>query len=251
MSGHSHWATIKRKKGAQDAKRGKLFSKCAKAIIVAARQGGGDPATNLRLRYAIEEAKAVNMPNANIERAIKRGTGELTDGTQIEEVLYEGYGPGGVAVLVEAATDNRNRTSSEVAKIFARHGGRMGEPGCVAWMFSQKGVITVTGCDDEERLMEAALAAGADDLAETDDGFDVLTPPDAFEAVKKALAEAGFAFERAEVTQVPQNYVSLGEEDARKALALLEELDDHDDVQRVHSNVDIDADLLARLQAGG
>jgi YebC/PmpR family DNA-binding regulatory protein len=250
MSGHSHWSTIKRKKGAADAKRGKMFSKCAKAIIVAARMGGGDPSMNLRLRYAIDDAKAVNMPNANIDRAIKKGTGELDDGTQIEEILYEGYGPGGVAILVEAMTDNRNRTSSEITKIFERHGGNIGRPGCVAWMFSQKGVITVTGCDDEEALMDAALAAGAEDMTETDDGFDVYTPLEAFGDVKAALEEAGIPVAAADVSHVSQNYVSLGEDDARKTLALLEELDDHDDVQKVHSNVDIDSELVEKIQAG-
>lgn len=250
MSGHSHWSTIKRKKGAADAKRGKVFSKCAKAITVAAKTGGGDPDMNLRLRYAIDEARSVNMPGANIQRAIKKGTGELDDGRQIEEVLYEGYGPGGVAILAEAMTDNRNRTSSDVGKLFERHGGNLGQPGCVAWMFSQKGVITVTGFDDEEQLMDVALAAGAEDLNQTDDGFEVLCAPDAFEAAKKALAEAGIPIERAEVSQVPQNYISLGENDARKVLAMLEGLEDHDDVQKVHSNFDVAPEVLEKLQAG-
>ncbi len=250
MSGHSHWSTIKRKKGAADAKRGKVFSKCAKAITVAAKTGGGDPDMNLRLRYAIDEARSANMPNANIERAIKKGTGELDDGRQIEEVLYEGYGPGGVAILAEAMTDNRNRTSSDVGKLFERHSGNLGQPGCVAWMFSQKGVVTVTGFDDEEQLMDIALSAGADDLAETDDGFDVLAPPDAFENVKTALQDAGIPIEQAEVSQVPQNYISLGENDARKVLALLEDLEDHDDVQKVHSNFDVAPEVLEKLQAG-
>jgi len=250
MSGHSHWSTIKRKKGAADAKRGKVFSKCAKAITVAAKTGGGDPDMNLRLRYAIDEARSVNMPAANIQRAVKKGTGELDDGKQIEEVLYEGYGPGGVAILADAMTDNRNRTSSDVGKLFERHGGNLGQPGCVAWMFSQKGVITVTGFDDEEQLMDVALAAGADDLNQTDDGFEVLCAIDAFEAAKKTLAEAGIPIERAEVSQVPQNYISLGENDARKVLALLEDLEDHDDVQKVHSNFDVAPEVLEKLQAG-
>jgi len=248
MSGHSHWSTIKRKKGREDAKRGKQFSKCAKAIIVAARTGGGDPDMNLQLRYAIDDAKAVNMPGANIERAIKKGTGELDDGTRIEEIVYEGYGPGGVAIFVEATTDNRNRTSSEISKIFERHGGNIGRPGCVAWMFSQKGVITGPAGQDEEILMEAALAAGAEDLSATDDGYEIYTPPDALQAVRQALAGAGLPVESAEVSQVPQSYVSLEEADARKTLALLEELDDHDDVQQVHSNVDVDADLVEKIQ---
>jgi YebC/PmpR family DNA-binding regulatory protein len=249
MSGHSHWATIKRKKGREDAKRGKQFSKCAKAIIVAARMGGGDPDMNLRLRYAIEDAKAVNMPNANIERAIKKGTGELDDGSQIEEIVYEGYGPGGVAIFVEAVTDNRNRTSSEVGKIFERHGGNMGQPGCVAWMFSQKGVVTGPPGQDEETLMEAALAAGAEDLSTSEDGYEIYTPPDVLQDVKQALEAAGVPVDGAEISQVPQTYVSLEEADARKTLALLEELDDHDDVQKVHSNVDVDADLVEKIQA--
>jgi len=250
MSGHSHWSTIKRKKGREDAKRGKQFSKCAKAIIVAARLGGGDPDMNLRLRYAIEDARAVNMPGANIERAVKKGTGELDDGSRIEEVTYEGYGPGGVAVFVEAMTDNRNRTASEVGKIFERHGGHIGRPGCVAWMFSQKGVVTGPVGQDEETLMEAALAAGAEDLTTTDDGYEIYTPPEALQDVKQALADAGVPVEGAEVAQVPQTYVSLAEDDARKTLALLEDLQDHDDVQKVHSNVDVDADLVAKIQAG-
>jgi len=250
MSGHSHWATIKRKKGAADAKRGKQFSKCAKAIIVAARMGGGDPDMNLRLRYAIDDAKSVNMPNANIERAIKKGTGELDDGSQIEEIIYEGYGAGGVAIFVEAMTDNRNRTSSEVGKIFERHGGNMGQPGCVAWMFSQKGLITGPAGQDEEALMEAALAAGAEDLSVAEDGYEIYTPPEALQDVKQALQEAGIPVDGAEVSQIPQTYVSLEEDDARKTLALLEELDDHDDVQKVHSNVDVDADLVEKIQAG-
>jgi len=249
MSGHSHWATIKRKKGAADAKRGKMFSKCAKAIIVAARMGGGDPSMNVRLRYAIDDAKAVNMPNVNIERAIKKGTGDV-EGVHIEEVVYEGYGPGGVAILAEAMTDNRNRTSSEVTKVFERHGGSLGGPNCVAYMFSQKGVITVTGVEDEETLMDVALGAGAEDISETDDGFEVIVLPDAFEAVKKALADAGFTVERAEISQVPQTFVPLGEADARKVLALLEGLEDHDDVQKVHSNFDVAPDVLAKIQAG-
>lgn len=250
MSGHSHWSTIKRKKGAADAKRGKVFSKCAKAITVAAKTGGGDPDMNLRLRYAIDEARSANMPGANIQRAIKKGTGELDGGKQIEEVLYEGYGPGGVAILAEAMTDNRNRTSSDVGKLFERHGGNLGQPGCVAWMFSQKGVITVTGFDEEEQLMDVALASGAEDLNQTDDGFEVLCAPDAFEAAKKALQEAGIPIERAEISRVPQNYISLGENDARKVLALLEGLEDHDDVQKVHSNFDVAPEVLEKLQAG-
>lgn len=250
MSGHSHWATIRRKKGAVDAKRGKVFSKCAKAIIVAARTGGGDPDMNIRLRYAIDDAKSVNMPNTNIDRAVKKGTGDLDDGTQIAEVVYEGYGPGGVAIFAEAMTDNRNRTSSGIGKIFERHGGNMGQPGCVAWMFSQKGIFSVPAFDDEERLMDVALTAGAEDIAQSGDGFEIITPPEAFDAVKAALTEAGIPFDSAEVTQRPQAFVSLGEADARKVLALLEGLDDHDDIQKVHSNFDVAPEILEKIQAG-
>jgi YebC/PmpR family DNA-binding regulatory protein len=249
MSGHSHFATIKRKKGAADAKRGQTFSKCAKAISLAARKGA-DPSMNLALRYALDEARAANMPKDTIERAIKKGTGELGDGVQIQEVVYEGYGPGGVAIFVEAATDNRNRTSSEIGKIFERHGGNMGQPNCVAWMFSKKGVLEVANFTDEEKLMDVALGAGAEDLSPTDDGFEVITPPEAFEAVKKALADARIPVAHAEITQRPQNFIPLAEADARKVLALMEALDEHDDVQKVHSNFDVSPEVLAKIQAG-
>ena len=248
MSGHSHWATIKRRKGAADAKRGQAFSKCAKALMLAARRGT-DPDMNLALRYAMDEARAVNMPKDSIDRAVKKGAGEL-EGQQLVEVTYEGYGPAGVAIMADVVTDNRNRTSSEVGKVFERHGGSLGGPNCVAYMFSQKGVITVTGVEDEETLMDVALGAGAEDISETDDGFEVIVLPDAFEAVKKALADAGLTVERAEISQVPQTFVPLGESDARKVLALLEGLEDHDDVQKVHSNFDVAPDVLAKIQAG-
>jgi len=247
MSGHSHWATIKRKKGAADAKRGQAFSKCARALMLAARRGS-DPTMNLALRYAMDEARAVNMPRDSIDRAIKKGAGEL-EGQEIVEVVYEGYGPGGVAVLAEAVTDNRNRTSAEIGKVFERHGGHMGPPNCVAYMFSKKGLITVTGFKDEEKLMDVALGAGADDLSETDDGFEVISPPEAFEAVKKALADAQIPVARAELTQRPQNFVPLSESDARKVLGLMESLEDHDDVQKVHSNFDIPTEVLEKIQA--
>lgn len=249
MSGHSHWSTIKRKKGAADARRGKAFSKCARAITVAARMGGGDPNANLPLRYAIDDARVVNMPKDSIERAIKKGTGELS-GEQIEQMVYEGYAPGGVAVLAEVMTDNRNRTVSEITKIFERHGGNVGQPGCVAWMFNLKGIITISGFDDEETLMDVALGAGAEDMSETDGDFEVITPPEAFEAVKTALAEAGIPVDRAEVTQRPQNFVPLDEETARKVLAFMEVLEDHDDVQKVHSNFDIPTEVLEKIQGG-
>ncbi len=249
MSGHSHWATIKRKKGAADAKRGQAFSKCARALTLAARTGGGDPATNLTLRYAMDEARAVNMPKDSIDRAIKKGTGDLA-GAVIEQILYEAYAPGGVAVLVDVVTDNRNRTASEITKIFERHGGHMGQPGCVGWMFSLKGVLTVTGFSDEEKLMDLALGAGAEDLTETEGAFEVITPPETFEAVKAALAAAGVPVERAEVAQRPQNFVPLDEAAARKVLSLMEALEDHDDVQKVHANFDIPTDVLEKIQAG-
>jgi YebC/PmpR family DNA-binding regulatory protein len=245
MSGHSHWATIKRRKGAADAKKGRAFSKCAHMIMLAARKGS-DPDMNLSLRYALDEARAVNMPKDSIDRAIKKGAGEL-EGQSIVEVTYEGYGPGGTAILADAVTDNRNRTASEIVKIFERHNGRMGPPNCVAYMFSKKGSITVTDFKDEEKLMDIALGAGAEDLTETDEGFDITTPPEAFEKVKKALADAKIPVARSELAQVPANYVTLSENDARKVLALMEGLEDHDDVNKVYSNFDIPAEVLEKL----
>ncbi len=250
MAGHSHWANIQRRKGAVDAKRGKLFSRLARAIIVAARNGGGDPAMNLTLRYAIDDARAANMPKDSIERAIKKGTGELDDGSQIEEIVYEGYGPAGVAVLVETVTDNRNRTSGEINKIFEKSGGNMGAPGCVAWMFNRKGLLTVAADADEEALMDTALAAGAEDLQEGDEGYEVTTPHEAFGDVRQALEEAGFAPSSASISQVPQTYVAVEGDDARKVLRLMEALDDHDDVQNVHANFDIDDAVLESIEAG-
>lgn len=250
MSGHSHWATIKRKKGAVDAKRGQAFSKCAKALMLAARKGT-DPGMNLTLRYAIDEARAINMPRDSIERAVKKGAGEL-EGVQIVEVVYEGYGPGGVAILADGVTDNRNRTASEIVKIFERHGGNMGGPNCVGYLFSKKGIITVTDFPDEEKLMEVALGAGADDIAQTEGAFEVITPPDTtFEAVKKALADAKIPVARAEITNRPANFVTLGENEARKVLSLMEALEEHDDVQKVYSNFDIPTDIMEKLQAEG
>jgi len=249
MAGHSHWAGIKHKKAREDAKRGKVFSKCARAITVAARQAGGDPAMNLTLRYAIDDARAANMPKDSIERAIKKGTGELQDDKPIEEVLYEGYAQAGVAVLVEAMTDNRNRTSSEIGRIFEKAGGNMGQPGCVAWMFSKKGLITVPADAGEDRVMETALTAGAEDMKGTDGTFEITTAPDSLGDVRRALEDAGIPVETAGIAQVPQNYIALGEDDARKVLALMETLDDHDDVQNVHANFDIDSDILEKIAA--
>jgi YebC/PmpR family DNA-binding regulatory protein len=248
MSGHSHWATIKRKKGATDAKRGQAFSKCAKAIMLAARKGS-DPDNNLALRYAIDEARGVNMPKDSIDRAIKKGAGEL-EGTVIQEILYEGYGPAGVAILVEVVTDNRNRTAGEIVKVFERHGGNLGQPNCVNWMFTKKGIITVTDFKDEEKLMDIALGAGADDLAETEGAFEVVCAPEAFEPVRKALTDAKIPIAHAEVIQRPQNFVPLNETTAPKVLNLMEALEEHDDVQKVHANFDIPTDVLAKIQGG-
>jgi YebC/PmpR family DNA-binding regulatory protein len=249
MSGHSKWATIKRKKGALDAKRGKVFTKWIKEITVAARNGGGDPAGNPRLRTAILGAKGVNMPADNIERAIKKGTGEL-EGTHYEEVTYEGYGPGGIAILMDSLTDNRNRTTGEIRHILTKNGGRMADAGAVQWMFHSKGVLTVArNAMDEEALLALVLDAGAEDV-DTDDpeSFEITTPPQQFEAVKAALTAKGVAVPTAEITKVPQSVISLSDKDAEQALKLMEALEDHDDVQRVSSNLDITAEILAKIQ---
>ena len=249
MSGHSKWSTIKHKKAAKDAKRGKLFTKLIKEISVAARMGGSDINANPRLRTAVDKAKGSSMPNDTIDRAIKKGAGEL-EGVQYEEIQYEGYGPGGVAVLVTALTDNRNRTVAELRHMFGRHGGNMGEAGCVAWMFSKRGVITVDkGQVDEERLIEVTLDAGADDVADQDESFEVTTAPDVFEAVKKALDGAGIATSEAAVKMMPQNTVSVTGSAAEQNLKLLDELEDHDDVQDVAANFDIPPEELERLSA--
>jgi len=226
MSGHSKWSTIKHKKAAKDAKRGKLFTKLIKEITIAARLGGGDINTNPRLRTAVTVARANSMPSDNIDRAIKKGTGEL-EGVQYEEIQYEGYGPGGAAILVLATTDNRNRTVSEIRRLFTKHGGSMGEAGCVAWMFHKRGVITLEKSQvDEDRLIELALDAGADDVTEADDLFQITTAPDKFEAVKEALERAGITTASASVTMVPQGTVSLTGSAAEQTLKLLEELEE-------------------------
>jgi YebC/PmpR family DNA-binding regulatory protein len=249
MSGHSKWATIKRKKGALDAKRGKIFTKWIKEITVAARNGGGDPAGNPRLRTAIAGAKAVNMPADNIERAIKKGTGEL-EGTTYEEITYEGYGPGGIAILIDSLTDNRNRTTGEIRHILTKNGGRMADAGAVQYMFHSKGVIAVArSAADEETLLTLVLDAGAEDV-DTDDPetYEITTPPQQFESVKSALAGKGIPVLSAELGKVPQNVIALSEKDAEQALKLMEALEDHDDVQRVSSNLDITAEVLAKIQ---
>jgi YebC/PmpR family DNA-binding regulatory protein len=249
MSGHSKWSSIKHKKAIKDAKRGKQFTKFIKEITVAARLGGGDINANPRLRTAVTTARENSMPNDNIDRAIKKGTGEL-EGVAYEEVNYEGYGPGGVAIMASAVTDNRNRTVAEIRRVFEKHGGNIGAAGCVAWMFHKRGVITVEpGKVEEERLIEVALEAGADDVTDSGDGFEIITAPENFEAVKDALQKAGTPLASAEVTMVPQNTVSATGKDAEQIMKLLEELDDHDDVQSVASNVDIPQEEMQRLSA--
>jgi YebC/PmpR family DNA-binding regulatory protein len=238
MAGHSHWAGIKHKKALIDAKRGKLWSKLAKAIIVAAKTGGGDPAQNLRLRYAIDDAKAVSLPKDNIQRAIKKGTGELAGGN-LEEIVYEGYGAGGVAVLCEVLTDNRNRTAPEIRKIFELADGKLGGTGCVAWMFNSKGLFMVARDQaDEDTLMEVTLEAGAEDVRLESGSYEVTCDPGVFEDVKQALADAKIETEVGRITLVPQNTVDLDAPTAQKVLKLMERLDDHDDVQNVWSNLD-------------
>jgi YebC/PmpR family DNA-binding regulatory protein len=249
MSGHSHWATIKHKKGAIDAKRGKLWSKLSRAIIIAARHGGGDPTMNLKLRYAIDKARAVSMPKDNIERAIKRGTGE-TEGVVFEEIQYEGYGPGGVAVLVDILTDNRNRTNGEVRKIFERGGGKMGGAGTVAYLFERKGVFTVDArATDEDTLMGIALDAGADDMKVTGGKYEITCDPHSFSQVQEALKAKGVALESAEVNQVPKVPVDISVEDGLKVLRLMDALDDHDDVQAVYANFHLTTELMAAASA--
>lgn len=249
MSGHSKWSTIRHKKAAKDAKRGKLFSKLIKEITVAARMGGGDVNANPRLRTAVQTARESSLPNDNIDRAIKKGTGEL-EGAHYEEVQYEGYGPAGVAIIANAMTDNRNRTVAEIRRLFERHGGNMGASGCVGWMFKKRGVISIdAGVTDEEKLMEVALEAGADDVNASGQGFEVVTSPESFEAVKAAIQAAGIATISAEVSLVPDNTAHVTGREAEQTMKLLEALDDHDDIQTVASNADFDQEELDRLSA--
>ncbi|MEX0978989.1 MAG: YebC/PmpR family DNA-binding transcriptional regulator [Pirellulales bacterium] len=248
MAGHSHWANIARKKALVDSKRGKVWSKLSKAIIVAAKGGGGDVDTNLKLRYAIDAAKAISMPKDNIQRAIKRGTGEL-DGGNLEEVLYEGYGAGGVAVLCEILTDNRNRTAGEIRKIFELTDGKLGATGCVAWMFDRKGLFLVPAESiDEDALLEQALEAGADDVKRVDDKFEITCDPGVFVQVGDVLEQKGVQREASEITRIPQSTVELDVETARKVLALMEKLDDHDDVQSVSANFNIPQEAMAQIE---
>jgi YebC/PmpR family DNA-binding regulatory protein len=250
MAGHSPWANIKHRKAAVDAKRGKLWTKLSKAIIVAAKMGGGDPESNLRLRYAINDAKAVSMPKDNIERAIKRGTGEIAGG-EVEEMIYEGYGAGGAAILCEIMTDNRNRTAPEIRKVFDTHGGKLGATNCVAWMFERKGLFLVAaGKVEEERLMEIALDAGADDLKREGGTFHVTCPPEAFTAVADALAAAGIEPDSKQLARIPSNTVEIRDvETAKSVLALMDALDDHDDVQSVAANFTIPDEALQAIAA--
>lgn len=245
MAGHSKWANIKHRKGRQDAARGKLFGKLAKAIEVAARDGGGAIEFNPTLATAVEKAKGASMPNDNIERAIKRGTGEV-EGAVYEEIWYEGYGPGGVALYVQILTDNRNRAASDVRSTFSRNNGNLGEPGSVGYLFSQKGVILAKGTEDD--VMLAALDAGAEDIRDGGDGLvEVVTEPSEMPAVRKAVEESGVAVESAEVTQIPATTVPVEEADARKILRLIDALDDLDDVQAVFSNYDIDDAVMEKV----
>ena len=241
MSGHSKWHTIKHKKGALDAKRGKIFTKLIKEITVAARTGGsGDVDANARLRKAVTDAKGLNMPNDTIDRAIKRGTGQL-EGVAYDEITYEGYGPSGVAVLVETMTDNRNRTVAEIRHIFSKNGGNMGESGSVAWMFDKKGYIVVDkAAKSEDELFEIAIEAGADDMQDEGEVFEIFTAPDIFESVSDAIKAAGIEPQAAEVSMIPQNYIKLEGNDAKTMMKLYDALDDNDDVQKVYANFDID-----------
>ena len=249
MSGHSKWSSIKHKKAAVDAKRGKVFTKLIKEITVAARLGGGDINANPRLRTAVTTARQQSMPKDNIDRAIKKGTGEL-EGVTLSEITYEGYGPGGVAIMVDALTDNRNRLVSELRFIFSKHGGNLGEANSVAWMFKKRGVITVEKtATDEDKLLEIALEAGADDVSSDADSFQVMTAPDHFAAVREAIDKAGTPIVTAEVTMIPENTVAVSGHVAEQVLKLLETLEEQDDVQGVSANFDISDQEMAQLSA--
>lgn len=247
MSGHSKWATIKHKKGAADARRGKVFTRLIKEITVAARMGGGDPNGNPRLRAAVAAAKAENMPADNIKRAIQKGTGELP-GASYEEAVYEGYGPGGVAMMVEVATDNKNRTISEIRHIFSKHGGNLGESGCVSWMFNKKGYIVVEKDKaQEEKLLDIVMEAGGDDLGEDGSNWEIFTSPNNFQQVVDKLKSQNITPALAEVSMIPQSYVKLSGKGAQQMLRLSEELEDHEDIQHVYANFDIEESELHAL----
>ncbi|MFA5239284.1 MAG: YebC/PmpR family DNA-binding transcriptional regulator [Phycisphaerae bacterium] len=249
MSGHSHWAGIKHKKAANDAKRGKAWSKVARMIIVAARAGGGDPGANLSLRYAIDKAKSVNMPKDTIEKAVKKGTGEI-GGESFVDAVYEGYGPGGIAIMVEALTDNLHRTAPEIKKIFEKRGGSFGASGCVNWMFSKKGLITVKASDaNEDELMEIALSAGAEDMINNGEMFEITCEANAYEQLKNTLTEKGVAIASSEISMIPQNTIPISDaETARKIIALMEAFEDHEDVQNTYSNFDIPDEILSKIE---
>ncbi|MGD8378208.1 MAG: YebC/PmpR family DNA-binding transcriptional regulator [Gammaproteobacteria bacterium] len=247
MAGHSKWANIQHRKGAQDKKRGKIFTRLTREITTAARLGGGDPGANPRLRLAMDKAFAANMPKDNVERAIKRGTGDM-EGVVYEEIRYEGYGPAGVAVMVDCMTDNRNRTVAEVRHAFSKHGGNLGADGSVAYLFNHEGVISFASGTSEEKVMEAALEAGAEDIVNNSDGsIDVVTPPDAYHQVKESLEAAGLEVENAEVTMRPATTVELDDDGAASVIKLLEALEDLDDVQTVYSNAEFSEEFLASL----
>jgi YebC/PmpR family DNA-binding regulatory protein len=249
MSGHSKWAGIKHRKAKVDAQRGRVFTKIIREITVAARVGGGDPGGNPRLRTAVLAAKAVNMPSDNIDRAIKKGTGEL-EGVSYEEITYEGYGPGGVAVMVEVVTDNKNRTVGEIRKLFSRHGGHLGEAGCVGFLFEKKGSIQIEASKvDEERLLSIALEAGAEDLQREESLFALTTAPKAFEKVRDAIVKSGIQPLSAEITKLPKSTVKLDGKPAEQMLRLMEELEEHDDVQHVYANFDIPEEIMAAMSA--
>jgi YebC/PmpR family DNA-binding regulatory protein len=249
MSGHSKWSTIKHKKGAADAKRGRVFTKIIKEITVAARLGGGDTSGNPRLRTVLAAAKAANMPKDNIEKAIKKGTGELP-GVSYEEVSYEGYGPGGVAILVQAVTDNRNRTLPEIRHLFSKYGGNLGESNCVAWMFEKKGYIVVPqSASPEEKLLEVVLDAGGDDVRDDGENWEIFTPPEGVEAVREALVAGGIQPTTAEVSMVPKTTVRLEGKKAQQLLSMMEGIEEHDDVQNVWANFDIDAATIEEQRA--
>lgn len=248
MSGHNKWSSIKHKKGAADAKKGKIFTKLIKEITVAAKTGGGDPDSNARLRTAILAAKAENMPNDNITRAIKKGTGELEGAAAYEDVIYEGYGPGGTALMVEVLTDNKNRTVSDIRHIFTRSNGNLGESGSVAWMFKKKGVVAIPASSvTEDELMETGLEAGAEDVINDGDIFMLYTDPASLESVRTALESKNVKIESAEISMIPNTTVKLSGKDAESMLKLIENLEDNDDVQKVHSNFDIDDEEMAKL----
>ncbi|MCX6375463.1 MAG: YebC/PmpR family DNA-binding transcriptional regulator [Armatimonadetes bacterium] len=250
MSGHSKWHNIRLRKGKQDAQRSNLFTKLAREIIVAARAGGGNPDANVRLRLAVQKAREQSMPQDNIKRAIQRGAGEI-EGAQYEEATYEGYGPGGVAVMVSCLTDNRNRTVADLRPVFSKNGGSLGETGCVSWMFEQKGMVNIERTAiDEDKLMEVALDAGAEDIRTEDDSYDVITAPDEFHNVRQAVIDAGIAIVNAEVTMLPKNTVRIEGREAHQMLRMMDQLDEIEDVQQVYANFDIPEEVLEAAAAG-